>query len=171
MNILKLDGLQLPVSALETVGLNCKNLLEIGLSKCHGVTDEGISQLVEGCRDLLTIDLTCCSSLTDKSLFSIAASCRGVKCLRLESCVLISEKGLDQVATCCTDLKEIDLTDCNVNDNGMVAIFDIICTDLFICFSLFLIHRWTNIFYYMEQELANTHENTHKKPSRIFVLY
>jgi F-box and leucine-rich repeat protein 2/20 len=125
LNIMKLDGLQLPCSALETVGLNCRNLLEIGLSKCDGVTDEGISRLVEGCRDLLTIDLTCCHLLTDKSLFSIAASCRGVEVLRLESCVLISEKGLDQVATCCSDLKEIDLTDCNVNDNGMVAILDV----------------------------------------------
>ncbi|KAJ4785891.1 F-box/LRR-repeat protein 3 [Rhynchospora pubera] len=117
--ILKLDKLQLLASALEIVGKNCRNLLEIGLSKCNGVNDEGISWLVEGCTNLSTIDLTCCLLVTDKSLLSIAACCRGVKCLRLESCVLISEKGLDQIASCCMDLKEIDLTDCNVNDNAL----------------------------------------------------
>ncbi|KAJ3681366.1 hypothetical protein LUZ60_015855 [Juncus effusus] len=119
LNILKLDGLQLTDSSLSTIGQNCKNLHEIGLSKCKGASDEGISRLVTGCINLTTIDLTCCRSVSDRVLFYIGSNCKRLECLRLESCGLVSEKGLDWIASGCTDLKEIDLTDCNVTDTAL----------------------------------------------------
>ncbi|XP_020101754.1 F-box/LRR-repeat protein 3-like isoform X1 [Ananas comosus] len=119
LNILKLDGFQLSVSALKIIGMSCKNLVEIGLGKCKGVTDEGISELVANCAELRTINLVCCHLLTDDALFSIANNCKKVECLGLESCSLITEKGLDQLTICCSSVKELDLTDCNVNDAGL----------------------------------------------------
>ncbi|XP_073008896.1 F-box/LRR-repeat protein 3 isoform X1 [Typha latifolia] len=119
LTVLKLDGFQVSSSSLRVIGGSCKNLVEIGLSKCTGVTDESISELVAICVDLRTVDLTCCHHLTDNALYSIADNCKRVESLLLESCSLITEKGLERIATCCSNLKEIDLTDCGVNDTAL----------------------------------------------------
>lgn len=118
LKTLKLDGFQVSAASLKTIGLNCKNLVEISLSKCRGVTDEGICELVSNCVDLMTIDLTCCGLISDKALSAISTNCKKLQCLWLESCSLVTEHGLDQIATSCTGLKKIDLTDCTVNDAG-----------------------------------------------------
>uniref|UniRef100_A0A0A9DT44 F-box/LRR-repeat protein 15-like leucin rich repeat domain-containing protein n=1 Tax=Arundo donax TaxID=35708 RepID=A0A0A9DT44_ARUDO len=118
LTVLRLDGLEVFSSILQAIGGSCKNLVEIGLSKCSGVTDAGIASLVAHCNYLRTIDLTCCHLLTDGALAAIAVNCRMVECLRLESCPFVSEKGLERIATLCSHLKEIDLTDCRINDTG-----------------------------------------------------
>ena len=118
LTVLRLDGLEIFASNLQAIGSTCKNLVEIGLSKCNGVTDDGIVSLVAHCCDLRTIDVTCCHLLTNDALAAIAENCRKIECLRLESCPFISEKGLEPIATLCSHLKEIDLTDCRINDAG-----------------------------------------------------
>lgn len=118
LTVLRLDGLQIFASNLQAIGSTCKNLVEIGLSKCNGVTDDGIASLVVHCCDLLTIDVTCCHLLTNDALAAIADNCRKVECLRLESCPFINEKGLERIAALCAHLNEIDLTDCHINDAG-----------------------------------------------------
>lgn len=135
--MLRLDGLEVASSVLLAIG-GCNNLVEIGLSKCNGVTDEGISSLVTQCSHLRVIDLTCCNLLTNNALDSIAENCKMVERLRLESCSSISEKGLEQIATSCPNLKEIDLTDCGVNDAGLcylslLHLHNFITSLLFIC--------------------------------------
>ncbi|KAM0948511.1 putative leucine-rich repeat domain superfamily [Dioscorea sansibarensis] len=116
---LKLNGSQVSTSSLQIIGANCKHLTKIGLSKCKGVTDEGVSEFVSSCVDLVTIDLTCCRELTDDSLVSIANSCCKLETLLLESCSLITEKGIDLIGTCCANLVKIDLTDCDVTDTAL----------------------------------------------------
>ncbi|CAM0949633.1 unnamed protein product [Alopecurus aequalis] len=119
LTVLRLDGFEVSSSLLSAIGESCNNLVEIGLSKCNGVTDEGISSLVVRCSYLRTIDLTCCNLLTNNALDSIAENCKMLECLRLESCSSVSEKGLERIATCCPNLKEINLTDCGVNDAAL----------------------------------------------------
>ncbi|XP_037433159.1 F-box/LRR-repeat protein 3 isoform X1 [Triticum urartu] len=119
LTVLRLDGFEVSSSLLSAIGEGCTNLVEIGLSKCNGVTDEGISSLVACCSYLRTIDLTCCNLVTNNSLDSIADNCKMLECLRLESCSSINEKGLERIASCCPNLKEIDLTDCGVNDEAL----------------------------------------------------
>ncbi|XP_077218584.1 uncharacterized protein LOC143852846 isoform X1 [Tasmannia lanceolata] len=114
---IRLDGIRVSTSALQIIGLKCKNLVEIGLSRCTGVTDEGVSVLVSS--NLMTLDLTCCNMLTDNAILAIANSCKKLVCLRLESCSLITEEGFDRLGSCCPSLQELDLTDCNVNDAGL----------------------------------------------------
>uniref|UniRef100_A0A804RDE4 F-box/LRR-repeat protein 15-like leucin rich repeat domain-containing protein n=1 Tax=Zea mays TaxID=4577 RepID=A0A804RDE4_MAIZE len=121
LTLLKLDGLEVSDSLLQAIGESCNKLVEIGLSKCSGVTDGGISSLVARCSDLRTIDLTCCNLITNNALDSIADNCKMLECLRLESCSLINEKGLERITTCCPNLKEIDLTDCGVDDAGLCS--------------------------------------------------
>ncbi|KAJ6798604.1 uncharacterized protein M6B38_275040 [Iris pallida] len=130
LNTLKLDGFQVSASCLQIIGLNCKQLVEISLSKCRGVTDEGMSGLVSSCTDLNMIDLTCCHLLTDNSLLAIGNHCKKLRCLRMESCALISDKGLDQISTNCSSLKEIDLTDCSINDSALKCLSS--CTELMV---------------------------------------
>lgn len=113
------DGAQIANSSFEIISTNCKSLVEIGVSKCVGVDNMGIIQLVSGCVDLKTINLTCCRSITDAAISAIADSCRSLLCLKLESCSLITEKGLYQLGSFCLRLQELDLTDCSgVNDKG-----------------------------------------------------
>ncbi|TVU49868.1 hypothetical protein EJB05_01207, partial [Eragrostis curvula] len=119
LTMLKLDGLEVSDSLLQAIGEGCVNLVEIGLSKCTGVTDEGISSLVAQCSHLRTIDLTCCNLITNSALDAIADNCKMVERLRLESCSLINEKGLKRIASCCPNLTEVDLTDCGVNDEAL----------------------------------------------------
>lgn len=71
--------------------------MEIGLSKCAGVTDEGIIELVSRIGNLNTLDLTCCSLISDATLASVASCCKKLVCIKLESCDLITMKGLDQL--------------------------------------------------------------------------
>ncbi|CAD6252661.1 unnamed protein product [Miscanthus lutarioriparius] len=126
------DGLQMlsMCNSLQAIGSTCKNLVEIGLSKCNGVTDDGIVSLVAHCCDLRTIDVTCCHLLTNDALAAIAENCRKIECLRLESCPFISEKGLEPIATLCSHLKEIDLTDCRINDAALQHLAS--CSELLI---------------------------------------
>ncbi|XP_066338546.1 F-box/LRR-repeat protein 3-like [Miscanthus floridulus] len=130
LTVLRLDGLEIFASNLQAIGSTCKNLVEIGLSKCNGVTDDGIVSLVAHCCDLRTIDVTCCHLLTNDALSAIAENCRKIECLRLESCPFISEKGLERIATLCSHLKEIDLTDCRINDAALQHLA--ICSELLI---------------------------------------
>lgn len=119
LTMLRLDGFEVSSSLLLAIAEGCNNLVEVGLSKCNGVTDEGISSLVARCGYLRKIDLTCCNLLTDNALVSIADNCKMLECLLLESCSSLSEKGLERIATCCPNLSEIDLTDCGVNDAAL----------------------------------------------------
>ncbi|GJN05066.1 hypothetical protein PR202_ga22665 [Eleusine coracana subsp. coracana] len=119
LTVLRLDGLEVFSSSLQAIGASCKNLVEIGLSKCNRITDAGIVSLVNHCKCLRTIDITCCHLLTDDALASIAENCRRLECIRLESCPLVSEKGLERIGTLCSHLKEIDLTDCCINDAAL----------------------------------------------------
>ncbi|KAJ0976292.1 hypothetical protein J5N97_018257 [Dioscorea zingiberensis] len=113
---LKVDGSEVSVPRLKTIGANCKGLIKIGLGKCKGVTDEGISELVSNCAGLKTVDLTCCHDVTDDSLIAIADSCKNLESLLLESCSLITEEGLEYIGTSCPNLQEVDLTDCDIDD-------------------------------------------------------
>ncbi|RVW60390.1 putative pectinesterase/pectinesterase inhibitor 22 [Vitis vinifera] len=120
LNSIKVDGARVSDFSFQIISANCKCLVEIGLSKCMGVTDLGIMQLVSGCLNLKIVNLTCCCFITDAAISAVADSCRNLLCLKLESCNLITEKSLDQLGSCCLLLEELDLTDCSgVNDRGL----------------------------------------------------
>ncbi|KAE8010272.1 hypothetical protein FH972_006657 [Carpinus fangiana] len=120
LNTIRIDGAQVSDSSFQIISTNCKSLVEIGLSKCIGVTNTGIMQLVSGCVDLKIVNLTCCRSLTDAALSALTNSCRNLVCLKLESCDMVTEKSLDQLGSCCLRLEELDLTDCcGVTDKGL----------------------------------------------------
>ncbi|KAF8392668.1 hypothetical protein HHK36_023017 [Tetracentron sinense] len=120
LNSIRIDGARVSDLGIQIISVNCKHLIEIGLSKCIGVTDVAIADLVSDNANLKTLDLTCCHSITDVALSAIGDSCKKLICLKLESCSLITEKGLDRLGSSCSQLEELDLTDCSgVNDTGL----------------------------------------------------
>ncbi|XP_057962744.1 F-box/LRR-repeat protein 3 [Malania oleifera] len=137
LNSIRIDGAQVSDSILFTIGSNCKSLVEIGLSKCVGVTDDGIMQLVSCCVNLKILDLTCCNVITDEAISAIASSCRKLICLKLESCNLLTEKSLDALGSYCSGLEELDLTDCcGVCDTGLNYLSrcsELLCLKLGLC--------------------------------------
>lgn len=115
------DGAYVSGSSFEIISDMCKSLVEIGLSKCIGVTNLGIMKLVPGCVNLRVLNLTCCAAITDVAISAVAESCKNLVCLKLESCNMITEKCLYQIGSCLMLLEEIDLTDCSsVNDQGKI---------------------------------------------------
>lgn len=122
LEVIRIDGARISETSFQVISANCKSLVEIGLSKCVGVTNMGIMRLVSGCINLRVLNLTCCHSITDAAISSIAYSCRSLVCLKVESCNMITEKGLCQLGSFCLLLEEIDLTDCcGVNDKGCLT--------------------------------------------------
>lgn len=119
LSTIRIDGVQVSDHILQTIGANCKSLVEIGLSKCIGVTNMGIMQLVYGRSKLKILNLTCCRFLTDIAISAVADSCPNLVCLKLESCEMVTEKSLYHLGSRCLLLEELDLTDCSgINDRG-----------------------------------------------------
>ncbi|XP_021283032.1 F-box/LRR-repeat protein 3, partial [Herrania umbratica] len=137
LEMIRIDGARISESSFPVISTNCKSLIEIGLSKCVGVTNMGIVRLVSGCINLRVLNLTCCHSITDAAISAIADSCRNLVCLKLESCHMITEKGLCQLGSSCLLLEEIDLTDCcGVNDKGLEYLSrcsQLLCLKLGLC--------------------------------------
>ncbi|XP_028779543.1 F-box/LRR-repeat protein 3-like isoform X2 [Neltuma alba] len=97
LTVVRIDGVQVSDLALQIIGTSCKSLLEIGLSKCVGVTDTGITQLVCGCD-----------------------SCPHLVCLKLESCNMVTEESFYDLGSRCLLLEELDLTECSgINDRAL----------------------------------------------------
>ena len=119
LKTISVDGAQVSGSSFHMICTNCKFLVEIGMSKCKGVTDTGLIQLASACPNLKILNLTCCDSITDAAISAITESCRNLSCLKAESCNLLTEKSLDVLGSRSLLLKDLDLTDCSgVNDAG-----------------------------------------------------
>ncbi|KAA0050922.1 F-box/LRR-repeat protein 3 [Cucumis melo var. makuwa] len=120
LKAIRLDGTQLSSTFFNVISDHCEYLVELGLSKCLGVTDANIIQLISRCISLKVLNLTCCHSITDAAISKTATSCQKLMSLKLESCNMITERSLDQLALNCPLLEELDLTDCcGVNDKGL----------------------------------------------------
>ena len=123
LKTLWIDGARVSDSSLLTLSSSCRPLTDIGVSKCVGVTDIGITGLARNCINLKTLNLACCGFVTDAAISAVAQSCRNLETLKLESCHMITEKGLQSLGCYSKHLQELDLTDCyGVNDRGKTKI-------------------------------------------------
>lgn len=88
------------------------------MSKCSGVTDEGLSSLVKKQKELRKLDITCCRKLTCVSIAHVAYSCTSLTSLRMESCTLVPREAFVLIGRKCHLLEELDLTDNEIDDEG-----------------------------------------------------
>ncbi|GAA0160927.1 hypothetical protein LIER_17367 [Lithospermum erythrorhizon] len=122
LRCIKLDGCQVTCSGLKALGNWCASLLELSLSKCSGVTDEGLSSVVAKQKDLKKLDITCCRKITHVSIAHITNSCTSLTSLRMESCSSISKEAFVLIGERCRLLEELDLTDNEIDDEGLKSI-------------------------------------------------
>ncbi|KAK3032878.1 hypothetical protein RJ639_037055 [Escallonia herrerae] len=119
---IKLDGCLVTCPGLKAIGNWCISLRELSLSKCLGVTDEGLSSLVTKHKDLRKLDVTCCRKITHVSIAHITNSCTSLISLRMESCTLVSREAFVLIGQRCQFLEELDLTDNEIDDEGLKSI-------------------------------------------------
>ncbi|MQM01789.1 hypothetical protein Taro_034545 [Colocasia esculenta] len=119
---IKLDGCQVTTSGLKAIANSCAPLTELSLSKCLGISDEGLSFIVGKHKELTKLDITCCRKITATSIASITASCTSLKCLKMESCSLVSREAFIWIGERCHLLEELDLTDNEIDNQGLKAI-------------------------------------------------
>ncbi|KAK3227423.1 hypothetical protein Dsin_007285 [Dipteronia sinensis] len=115
---IKLDGCVVTCAGLKAIGNLCVSLKELSLSKCLGVTDEGLSSVVTKHRELSKLDITCCRKITDVSIAHITNSCTNLTSLRMESCTLVPREAFVLIGQRCPFLEELDLTDNEIDDEG-----------------------------------------------------
>lgn len=119
---IKLDGCFVTCSGLEAIGNWCVLLKELSLSKCSGVTDEGLSFVVTKHKGLRKLDITCCRNITDVSIDRITESCTKLTSLRMESCTRVLREAFVLIGQRCHFLEELDLTDNEIDDKGLESI-------------------------------------------------
>ena len=116
---IRLDGCQVMCSGLKGIGSSCVSLKELSLSKCSGVTDDGLSSIVTKHTDLKRLDITCCRKITQASIAQVTKSCPSLISLKMESCTLVSSEAFVLIGQHCQFLEELDVTDNDVDDEGM----------------------------------------------------
>ena len=116
---IKLDGCPVTCAGLGAIGDWCVSLKELSLSKCSGVTDEGLTYLFTKQKDLRILDITCCRKITDVSISHITSSCTDLSSLKMESCTLVPREAFILIGQQCHSLEELDLTDNEIDDEGI----------------------------------------------------
>ncbi|KAJ0027741.1 hypothetical protein Pint_34981 [Pistacia integerrima] len=119
---IKLDGSVVTCAGLKAMGNWCVSLKELSLSKCLGVTDEGLSSVVTKHRNLKKLDITCCRKITDVSIAQITSSCTTLSSFKMESCTLVPREAFVLIGQRCHSLEELDLTDNEIDDEGLKSI-------------------------------------------------
>ncbi|XP_063998627.1 LOW QUALITY PROTEIN: F-box and leucine-rich repeat protein 13 [Pogoniulus pusillus] len=91
----------------------CKNLQDLNLSECQGLSDESMRLISEGCRALLYLNLSH-TDITDRTLRLLPSSFPNLQHLSLSHCRKFTEKGLLYLSSGkgCHKLRYLDLSGC-----------------------------------------------------------
>ncbi|NXP75009.1 DRC6 protein, partial [Ramphastos sulfuratus] len=91
----------------------CKNLQDLNLSECQGLSDESMRLISEGCRALLYLNLSY-TDITDRTLRLLPSSFPNLQHLSLAHCRKFTDKGLLYLGSGkgCHKLRYLDLSGC-----------------------------------------------------------
>ncbi|KLJ11379.1 SCF E3 ubiquitin ligase complex F-box protein grrA [Blastomyces silverae] len=104
------DGSVVPFS-------RCKRIERLTLTNCSMLTDNGVSDLVDGNKHLQALDVSDLKSLTDHTLFMVARNCPRLQGLNISGCIKVTDESLIAVAENCRQIKRLKL-------NGVVQVTD-----------------------------------------------
>ena len=117
-----LKGCYVGDQGLAAVGEWCKQLEDLNLRFCEGLTDTGLVNLALGCRrKLKSLGVAACAKITDVSLEAVGSYCQSLETLSLDS-EFIHNKGVLAVAKGCRVLKVLKLQCINVTDEALEAV-------------------------------------------------
>ncbi|KMT05424.1 hypothetical protein BVRB_7g175510 [Beta vulgaris subsp. vulgaris] len=122
LQCLRLDGSTVTCSALKMIGEWSGSLRELSLSKCSGVTDEGVASIVKKHTQLRNLNITCCRKITSVSIDCITSSCTALTSLKMEACNHVSADAFVFIGQRCRVLEELDATDNDIDDKGLESI-------------------------------------------------
>lgn len=119
---LDLQGCYVGDQGLAAVGEFSKQLEDLNLRFCEGLTDDGLIKLVDGSgKTLKSISLAACANVTDASLEAVGSRCKSLESLSLDS-EYIHDKGVLAVAKGCPQLKVLKLQCVNVTDGALQGV-------------------------------------------------
>ncbi|KAL2826066.1 hypothetical protein BDW59DRAFT_171965 [Aspergillus cavernicola] len=104
------DGTVVPFS-------QCNRIERLTLTNCRKLTDNGVSDLVEGSRHLQALDVSDLRSLTDHTLLKVAENCPRLQGLNITGCTKVTDDSLIVVSEKCRLLKRLKL-------NGVLQVTD-----------------------------------------------
>lgn len=87
----------------------CNRIERLTLTNCIGLTDSGVSGLLEGSNHLLALDISGVNEITEISMYSLAENCHRLQGLNVSSCTKISNQSMTAVANSCRFIKRVGL--------------------------------------------------------------
>lgn len=122
LKALDLQGCYVGDQGLAAVGQCCKQLEDLNLRFCEGLTDVGLVELALGVRkSLKSLGVAACAKITDISMEAVASHCGSLETLSLDS-EFIHNQGVLAVAKGCPHLKSLKLQCINLTDDALKAV-------------------------------------------------
>ncbi|CAI8590775.1 unnamed protein product [Vicia faba] len=122
LKALDLQGCYVGDQGLAAVGQCCKQLEDLNLRFCEGLTDKGLVELALGVgKSLKSLGVAACAKITDISMEAVASHCGSLETLSLDS-EFIHNQGVLAVAQGCPYLKSLKLQCINLTDDALKAV-------------------------------------------------
>lgn len=104
------------------VGQCCKQLEDLNLRFCEGLTDVCLVELAQGVgKSLKSLGIAACVKITDTALEAVGLHCKSLESLSLDA-ESIHNKGVLAVVQGCPALKVLKLQCINVTDEVLIAV-------------------------------------------------
>lgn len=87
----------------------CTRIERLTLTNCEGLTDSGISGLLDGSNHLLALDISGVGQVTEISMYTLAEHCQKLQGLNISGCKKISNQSMIAVANACRFIKRVGL--------------------------------------------------------------
>ncbi|KAK3436674.1 hypothetical protein EUGRSUZ_C01334 [Eucalyptus grandis] len=108
-------------ASLAMVGKLCPHLEHIDLISLCGLTDAGLSPLLENSEaGLVKVNLSNCLNITDEAVSTLVRLHGGtLELLNLDGCRKVSDASLVAIADNCLLLNDLDMSKCSITDSGV----------------------------------------------------
>lgn len=94
------DGSVLPLAV-------CTRIERLTLTNCAGLTDTGLTALLQKNRNLLALDVSNDRNITETSIYTMAENCQRLQGLNISGCTAISNQSLIALAKSCRYIKRV----------------------------------------------------------------
>ncbi|XP_057722975.1 F-box/LRR-repeat protein 4-like isoform X1 [Arachis stenosperma] len=119
---LDLQGCFIGDQGLAAIGQCCKQLEDLNLRFCEGLTDSGFTEFALGVgKSMKSLGVAACAKITDVSMEAVGSYCRSLETLTLDS-EYIHDKGVHAVAQGCPHLKVLKLQCVNLTDDALKSV-------------------------------------------------
>lgn len=89
---------------------HCTRVERLTLTNCEGLTDSGVTGLIQGNSNLLALDASMVNEITDSTMLALASNCKKLQGLNITGCEKISSEALVTVAEACKYIKRVSYT-------------------------------------------------------------